>query len=145
MDFEGTNSVQVNTTGSDKRRFTLIPTICADGRIIKSVIIFKGLKHVPKIKVPTSLEVFVSDGGSMSGTLMKEYVKKILPSRGPYFASTPGLLILDVLRSHADEEADDELKKMKIEKLFLPKKTTSFLQPLDVSINRPIKTSIFPN
>lgn len=115
MEFSGTNSVQVNSTGNEKRRFTLIPTISADGRVLKSCIIFKGLKHVPKIKIPPKIEVFVSDGGNMNGAIMAEFISKVLPSRGPYFQNQPELLIMDSLASHTSEDAKTELKKMNVE------------------------------
>lgn len=75
LSFGGTPDVEILDTGSGKRRFSVVLTIRADGKFIKTAVIFKNLKKVLKIKIPPNMEVFVSDGGSMNLQLMLNIAK----------------------------------------------------------------------
>ena len=62
MDFIGNKNVDAQHTGHDKTRFTTALCISASGRILKGYVIFKGLKKVPKCKIPKNIVVSVSMG-----------------------------------------------------------------------------------
>ena len=66
LHFRGEKNVDGIDTDHKKSRFTVALCCSADGRMIKSLIVFKGLKKVPKLSVPTNVEVTVSMGGSMN-------------------------------------------------------------------------------
>ena len=95
LHFKGEKNVDGQTTGHDKTRFTVVITIDANGRVLKSLVILKGLKKVPKVQVPDNIEVVVSDGGSMNEDIMKVWISKIFTSRGPYLATQKGVLFMD--------------------------------------------------
>lgn len=46
----GAKDVLATTTGHDKLRFTVVLTVSAAGKKLKSMIIFKNLKNIPKLK-----------------------------------------------------------------------------------------------
>lgn len=142
LEFKGIKNVDGMSTGHEKSRFTVTLTISASGKKLKAYVIFKGLKNVPKCEVPQNIVVNVSMGGSMKEDLMIDYCKRVLRSRGPFLCNEESLLLLDSHGSHTHETVKKELDSMNIKYKFIPAKTTSFLQPLDVSINKPFKNAM---
>ena len=70
LHFKGNKNVESIDTTHKKSRFTVALCCCADGRMVKTLIVFKALKSVPKLNLPTDVEVTVSMGGSMNTCLM---------------------------------------------------------------------------
>ncbi|RWS00839.1 pogo transposable element with KRAB domain-like protein, partial [Dinothrombium tinctorium] len=54
---KGVKNVQIKTTGHEKLRFTVVLTTYSDGRKCKPMIIFKGLKKVPRCAFPNDVVV----------------------------------------------------------------------------------------
>ena len=52
IDFKGLHTVKVKTTGHEKLRFSVVLTVLANGAKLKPMLIFKGLKNVPKEQFP---------------------------------------------------------------------------------------------
>ena len=50
------------------------------------------------------------------------------------------LLLIDNFKGHTDREIVDILRDFKIDAKTLPKNTTSYLQPLDLTVNGPFKS-----
>ncbi len=141
--FRGEKNVDGVDTGHRKSRFTAVLLINADGATLKTMIIFKGLKKVPKMKCPKNIIVKVAMKGSMNTPLMKEWGKECFSCRGNYLAKTKSLLLMDSYGSHLKPEIIEFFRKdFKTEILQIPPKTTSFLQPLDVAINGPFKAAL---
>ena len=65
MDFIGSKNMDGMMTGYEKSRFTVAITISATGNMLKTYVIFKGLKNIPKCSVPPNIVLNVSEGGSM--------------------------------------------------------------------------------
>ena len=59
---KGDKNVDGVDTGHRKSRFSVTLCCCADGRMVKTLIIFKGLKNAPKLNLPSDVEVAVSMG-----------------------------------------------------------------------------------
>ena len=55
--FKGDKNADGIDTGYRKSRLTVTLCCCADGRIIKTLIVFKGLKNVPKLNLSADVEV----------------------------------------------------------------------------------------
>ena len=73
IEFKGAKTVEIMGTGSSKRRFTVVLCIRMDGKVIDVMVIFKGLKKVPKIdELPKNIVVTVAKGGSMKYDIMME-------------------------------------------------------------------------
>ena len=52
IDFKGLHTIKLNTTGHEHLRFTVVLTMLASGLRLKPMIIFKGLKNVPRQVFP---------------------------------------------------------------------------------------------
>ena len=70
LHYKGNNNVDGTDTGHRKSRFTVELCYCADDRMVKSLIIVKGSKNVPKLNLPAGIEVIASIGGSIDTELM---------------------------------------------------------------------------
>jgi len=93
ISFIGEKNTEADATGHTKMRFTVALCISASGKIIKSLVILKDLKNVPKCKVPTNLVLTVAKKGSMNTLLMKEWINKCFNAQGPFFAQSKKLLL----------------------------------------------------
>ena len=70
--------------------------------------------------------------------MLKPYVHKRRQNLGlPEDSKT--LLLWDVFRAHRTEPVLEKLKTENIEVVFIPANCTSELQPLDLSVNKPLK------
>jgi len=49
------------------------------------------------------------------------------------------MLVLDAFKGHLTDSVKNQLRKMKTELVVIPSGMTSVLQPMDVSINKPLK------
>ena len=111
--------------------------------MIKSLILFKGLKKVPKLSVPTNVEVTVSMGGSMNTGFMLKWIQSCFTKRGPFFANTPSLLYMDSYGTHLKEEVFECLRTLcGTKRAVIPPKITSMLQPVNVALNSPFKAAL---
>ena len=70
LHFKGDKNVDGIDTGHRKSHFTVRLCCCANGQMVKTLIVFKGLKNVPKLNLPADVEVTVSMDGSMNTCLM---------------------------------------------------------------------------
>ncbi len=78
--------------------------------------------------------------GTIDEVLMIDYLEKILI---PYCKNKGvTLLFLDSFSAHKTEKVNSLLSKNQIECIIIPPGTTSYLQPLDVSINAPFKAYV---
>ncbi len=133
LDFKGADAVDAANTGNDKSWFTVVLCSSADGRMLKTLVILKGLKNVPKCSIPANIYLCVSQGGSMTEDVMKIWITNCFQNRGPYMANQPGLLFMDHHKSHLADSVIERLKNLNVKVKPIPPKMTSFLQPLDVS------------
>lgn len=144
LDFVGSKNVVGVDTGFRKNRYTVCLTISLDGRMLPPMIIFRGLKKIPKVKIPTGKAIIaVNKSGSMDTILLKMWMDTIFCKRGSYFSTTPSLLIWDSYGTHKKEDIIIHLsKKYGSQALVIPPKTTPFMQPLDVTINSSFKAAM---
>ena len=105
MDFIGSKNVDGMITGHEKCRFTVAITTCAAGNMLKSYVIFKGIKKVPKCHVPSNIILSISKGGSVKEELMLDYCRRVLRARGLFLCNEESLLLLDTHASHTHESA----------------------------------------
>lgn len=92
LHFTGEKTVDGLDTGHSKNRFTTVLCISASGKFIKSLIIFKGLKKNPKVKLPKNVDITVSTGGSMNGAIMLQWAKTCFSKRGNSIMQQKSLL-----------------------------------------------------
>ena len=76
-DFRGVKSVPAKTTGKEKLRYTVVLSAMADGSKLAPMVIFKGLKHVPKGKYPNNVIIQVNEKGYMTSELMNVWKQSV--------------------------------------------------------------------
>lgn len=114
---QGEKTIDGLDTGHSKNLFTVVLCVAADGRIIKTMVIFKSLKKVPRWLF-----------GSMGTSLMKHWAKSCFANRNGPFTNNKSLLLMDLYGGHMKPEVIDFLQnKCHIETLFFPPKMTSCL------------------
>ena len=112
---------------------------------LKATIIFpdKGIKKLDR-DVPHNIwKTHREEGSYMDRSTMTSWISNVL---APYAKKLPpnrrGLLILDNFRGHISNDIRDALKKLNYDIETLPPNTTKYLQPLDLSVNRPFKVYV---
>ncbi len=133
LDFVGEKNVDIVHTGNDKARLTVVLCCCLDGHWTKTMVILKGLQRVPQVPVPDNMVLAVAKGGTMNETLMLEWIDKVFMARGNYLAHAQSMLLIDSHKSHFVQPVLDAFRRLNVSVKRIPPKTTSFLQPLDVS------------
>ena len=78
----------------------------------------------------------------MKEEFVLDYCRRVLRARGLFLCNEETLLLLDTHASHTHESVKRELDSMKIKYKYIPAKTTSYLQPLDVSVNGSCKAAM---
>ena len=104
LHFKGDKNVDGIDTGHRKSRFTVTLCCCADGQMVKTLIVFKRLKNVPKLNLPAEVEVTISIVGSMNTCLMLKWIQSCFTHRGPFLARTLSILYMDSYGLHIKEE-----------------------------------------
>jgi hypothetical protein len=143
-DFKGGFEVSVLTSGSSKRRFTLVLAIASNGRILPPMIIFKGRTPL-STKMKESFDkralLSVNPSGWMNNDKMKIWINLILDNfeREPH---TRYILIMDQFSAHISFDTKEELTKKNIDLFVIPGGCTGLMQPLDTHINAPLKKYI---
>ena len=128
---KGTNSVRIKTTGFGKLRISVVLGCSYAGYFLKTMVIFKNLKKKPKhdLKFDKNFEVVSKPSGTMDGKFMFHYIKKIIL---PNCEKNKALLIMDSFKAHKTDEVVKILKDNGINSTFIPSRTTSYLQLIDV-------------
>ena len=145
IDFAGNKNVDASHCGATKARFTAVLCVSAAGRVLKTMIILKGLKKVPKVTVPKGIHLTVSNKGSMTYELMQVWIDKVFGQRSAdMFHMQKSVLFMDECSAHKKAELLEALRRRKTVVKLIPPKTTAYLQPLDVStsVNAPFKKAL---
>ena len=139
---KGSKTVSINTTGHEKDRFTVMLACTADGGKLPPFIIFKR-KTLPKgVTWPKGVIVRCQDHGWMDNDLMIDWVRNIW-GKLPGGLRQKSLLVLDAFRCHKSDYIKTLLKEDYRSTLtIIPGGMTSILQPLDISVNKPMKVML---
>ena len=97
--------------------------------MVKTLIVFKGLKNVPKLNHPADVEITVSMGGSINTFLMLKWIGSCFTLCGPFLARTPSILYMDSYGSHIKEVSKSLCYNCATKVLVIPPKMTSVQQP----------------
>lgn len=138
----GLKTVWVKSTrsGWDKRQASLVLCVFADGvPRIPPMVIFHGMgKRLGDEFDHYHLGVLIefNKKGYMNDQLFLRYITNHLL---PALEGRPTLFALDLMGSHKTSEVLDTLRQHQIIPSLIPGGCTSLVQPLDVSINKPMK------
>ena len=135
---KGAKSVLIRRTGNEKRHFTVVLAVSANGHVLPPMIIFKG-KRALKFDFPKDWIVTVQEKGWMDGELMLRWIRDIYLK---FTKKDRSLLVLDSFRGHLTDSVKKTLRKGNTVMAVISGGCTSKLQPLDVSINKPLMSEL---
>ena len=134
-------------------RISIILSILANLDKLPPLIIFKGkqgkisetilLKHIHCIN--GKIFVKTQDNTWVDKDIFKFWLNNFWLKHNIFHSKNKLFLILDRATSHYYENLADNFKRKEGECVLIPPGLTRFLQPLDISINYPIKNAIKKN
>jgi hypothetical protein len=148
LENRGTRTVHVRASTTDTKRVTLAVTLDAAGNMLPPMMIFKGAPNGRIAK--TEFTTYPADGhylcqpkAWMDEAAMMRWIDLVLvPWKN---AKAPGIvptLILDAYRVHMMGNVVNRIQSLGIEVIHIPAGCTYLCQPVDVGINKTIKTVI---
>ncbi len=141
LNVKGASTVSVQTTGHEKSRFTVMLCCMADGTKLPPYIVFKRKTRPKGVTFPQGAHVRFQEKGWMDQRLCMDWLNSVWDARpGGQLKKEWSVLVLDAFRCHRDKTFLQKLKRdCKTEVAVIPGGMTSMLQPLDVSVNKPMK------
>ena len=114
ISFKGEKNTEAHTTGHQRTKITVVIAISLAGEMLRTFVILKGLKKVPKCHVPNNIQVAVSNSGTMDNFLMKQWIMNVYTRKGLFIQKNPDLLILDNYGAHKEESVIKKFEDYKI-------------------------------
>lgn len=136
----GSECRPVKTYINPKSGFTAVFIISADGTFHKPLIIMKGRTPLCLKKIEMINDNDVHKKNSLKGWINESNMIFILDEINKNSEGNKSVLILDKYPTHMTDEIKEYAKKLQIKLIYVPAGQTSKNQPLDVSINGPIKS-----
>ena len=133
---EFSRTVPVKSCGAEKRSFTVVLAVAADGAKVPPKVIFKGVRTPRDLVVPHPLRVSFHKKGWMDEQGIREWIRQSLPR------AERSLLVWDSFRAHLTDSVKDDLKQRNIDVAVIPGGLTPVVQPLDKCLNKPFKDNV---
>ena len=112
----------------------------ADSGKLPPYIVFKR-KTMPKLPFPKGVIVQVQEKGWFDDKIMRDWLQRVW-GRRPGAGLSRSMLVLDAFRRHRMQNLKTQLEEQRTDLSIIPGGMTSMLQPLDVSVNKPMKTAL---
>lgn len=147
----GSKTVQQRSSTSGTKRITLAATVTASGKMLPPFLIFKGTRNG---RISREFVTFPAEGkyacqpkAWMDEGMMNAWIEVILkPWKDHRDANNPSIqppiLVLDAYNVHQMGSVVNRIQSMGIEVVHIPAGCTYLCQPIDVGINKPIKTRV---
>ena len=145
---KGEKTVHIRTSTSDTKRATVAVTICADGTVLPSVVIFKGkpggrIEKTEFATFPPNHQYHCQAAAWMDESVMIAWVDGPLKAHVEQAPTdVVPILILDSYRCHMMASVVHRIQDLGIEVIHIPGGCTSLCQPVDVGFNKPFKDRI---
>ena len=138
---KGMKSPQCIIPGSGRENITVQVACSASGELLPPYIIYSGQRLMKDLTFggPIGTRFSVSPNGWMTGPNFIDWLKSLFIPSLP--AERPVLLILDGHASHVSYEVRIIGRDNEVHLLKLPPHLTHLLQPLDLSVFKPMKTA----
>lgn len=136
---KGSESTKIIYNGDDKKGFTAVLTISAEGTFLKPIVITKGKTANSLNKLNLNKDKIIgcySNNGWINNGIMKIVLEQIHEKT----KGEKSYLILDQYPAHKTDFVKGEALNKNINLIYIPVGMTSKLQPLDVKINGAIKS-----
>lgn len=144
MERQGQSKVPI-AGQADKRSLTAILTVSMAGDFLPMQLIYTGktARSLPKQKFPDGFDVTQNPSHWSNEETMLQYVEVIikpyLQKQREVHGDKPAVLIYDAFRAHTMETVQEKLAQLNAKLIMVPKNMTDHLQPLDISVNKPVK------
>lgn len=124
--------------GNPKQRITILPTVTVSGKKLAFGWINRAgtLLGISRMKIDGQIRSYFSDSGWINAGIMIRYLEEIVK---PYLRGRPGALIIDDYAAHWEENVIEKAEELNIELIKVPIGNTAGFQPLDISVNGPMK------
>jgi hypothetical protein len=136
----GSDYRKVLTENNMKKGFTAVFVISSTGLFLKPLIILKGKTKVSLNKIKDISDVDIIKATSYSGWININLMNLLIEEIYKITNGHNSVLILDQYSVHMDDVVKDKANECNIKMIYVPVGKTSIYQPLDVSINGPIKS-----
>ena len=139
------------TNSDDKRQITAVLAVTMSGEYLPPQLIYKGKTERchPAGEVPEGWDIWHSHNHWSNEETMMRYVEMVIAPFVDDKRATlqldkthPALAIFDCFRGQTTPEFTAVLKKHNIIQVHVPANCTDKLQPLDISINKPMKDEL---
>lgn len=131
----GTSAVRVPSTGYESARVTCILGIRATGEKLPPCIISKGIKA--GIESRDGVILIQSEKAWSTQAVIKCWIEYMFPL--VLMGTSRGLLFWDSASTHRANSMKEFLRSRRIDQVMIPAGMTSYLQSLDIVINKPFK------
>ena len=143
-DFKGKKEICIQTTSGIKMRVTVLMAILSNGAVLPPLFVFKSKKAIAKelvLKYANEALIYSNAKGWISETILLDWFERVWLNLNISVNQKP-VLIFDQCKVHTSAQILKFLERKKITYEVIPAGTTGYLQPLDISINRPLKAYI---
>ena len=137
----GTKMIPIRTTGHEKNRLTVCLAAKADGTKMPPYIVITRKKFPAELSNISGVVVACSDNGWMNDDLTIDWVNRVWGN----FGFGKRFLVWDSFKCHLSDQVKDALKRRNTVKGVIPGGCTKLLQPVDVSMNKPVKDAYREN
>ena len=136
-------NIRVVKTLGFKVRCSVVLSMLHDGRKLRPLVIFKSKGSSSKFAAMGSTRIVVRSNmnGWITDKMMDVWFSNVYEKHNIEDHDIK-YLIMDRASSHVSDSIVTRMKKENIEHSFIPAGCTSFLQPLDVYINRGFKSTL---
>ena len=149
IEFTGKKNIEIETSGRDHYRISVILSVAGDGTKLPPLVIIKGepgktiekdLRNLHFIK-EKFIYVYCQKDGWCNTFIFKEWINNIFLQYEKELGAKC-LLILDKAASHVSIESIEYMNKKNVNYVIIPAGMTPICQPLDISINKIFKDNI---
>ena len=144
MEKQGEKRVEMSG-GNDKRQITAVFCASSLGDFLPVQLIYQGKtpRCHPRFSFPDDWHITHSPRHWSTEETILQYIEQIVV---PYVETVrervnnkPALVIIDNFKGQITASVNDLLEQNNIHVCLLPPNTTDLLQPLDISVNKPVK------
>uniref|UniRef100_A0A915MZS3 HTH CENPB-type domain-containing protein n=1 Tax=Meloidogyne javanica TaxID=6303 RepID=A0A915MZS3_MELJA len=141
IESRGAKEVTVVTTGHEKMRITVCLSARSDGKKLTPYVLVKNKRPIPRIVQEFKGKLIINWAGSiwMNDETTEDYLRKII---GNNVFGSRRLLVWDTFGSHKSQSTSKIMRELKLEPAYVPGGCTKFIQPPDISWNKPFKEKI---